>query len=98
RGQTDSHFKALSPKELMRHLNQDAGAISGIGLGAFRAAMQHVDQNLKRLANDVVRLTALYVNNEPDAAAIVLELRIIQALFGRDSRYHTVHLPTSVKK
>ena len=42
--------------------------------------MIQIVQDLNRLLQDLVRLTALYVDNEADSAGIVLKLRIVEAL------------------
>ena len=36
-------------QEPIRHLDQDAGAVAGVGLAAAGAAVQQVDQDLQRL-------------------------------------------------
>ena len=43
----------------VRHLDQDAGAVAGVGLAAAGAAVLQVDQDLERLADDRVRPAAL---------------------------------------
>ena len=44
--------------------------------------MQQIDQQLQRLADDAVRLLALDVDDEADAAGVVLVPRIVEALGG----------------
>ena len=39
----------LLPEELVRHLDEDAGAVAGVRLAAAGAAVQQVDQDLERL-------------------------------------------------
>src|SRR5207245_4156013 len=83
RRQGDPQAIALAPQELVRHLEQDAGAIAGIRLAAARAPVQEVDENLERLAHNRVRPPALDVDHEADAAGVVLAARVVQPLGGR---------------
>ena len=61
---------------------QDARAVAGVGLAAAGAAMVEVAQDLQGLLHDLVGLAALHVDDEADAAGVVLELRIVKALLG----------------
>ena len=70
-------------EERVRRLDEDAGAVAGIGFAAAGAAVLQVMQDLDGLLNDVVRLAALDVDDEADAAGVVLELRIVKPLLGR---------------
>ena len=65
----------------MRHLHEDARAVPGVRLATTRAPMVEIDQNLERVRDDVMRLAPLHVDHEADAARVVLELRIVKALF-----------------
>src|SRR5207248_1371504 len=67
-------------QEFVRRLHDDARAVAGVDLAAARAAVIEVEQNLDRLPDDVVGLPALRVDDEADAAGLVLELRIVQTL------------------
>ena len=72
-------------EEGVRHLDEHAGAVAGVGLAAAGAAMIEVAQHLDGLLQDAVRLAALDVDDEADAAGLVLEPRIVEPLFvGRD--------------
>ena len=64
------------------HLNQDAGAVTGIDLAAARTAVLQVDQDLQRLPDDGVRASALDVSDEPDAAGVVLMSWIVETTSG----------------
>ena len=70
-------------QELVRRLDEDARAVAGVGLAAARAAVVQVQQDLQGLLNDGMGLPALDVGHESHAAGLVLELRVVQALFGR---------------
>ena len=73
----------------MRHLDEHARAVAGVGLAAARAAMVEVPQHLDRLLQDVVRFAALDVDDEADAAGLVLEPRIVKTLLCRLPRAAT---------
>ncbi len=45
RRQGDAQAGALTAEELVRHLDQDAGAVAGVRLAAAGAAMEQVDQD-----------------------------------------------------
>jgi hypothetical protein len=65
------------------HLDQDAGTVSDQGVGADRAAMIEVDQDLEAARDDVVRFSAADMSDETDTARIVLVARVIEALSPR---------------
>ena len=67
-------------QERVRHLDEDAGAVARVGLAAARAAVLEIDQDAQRLAHDVVRAVSLHVDDEADAAGVVLGARIVQTL------------------
>ena len=60
-------------------LDEDAGAVAGVDLGAGCASMVEVAEGAERGIDDVPALRARYVNNKSDAAGIVLEAGVIQA-------------------
>ena len=62
---------------------QDAGAVAGVDLAAAGAAMIEVLEDLDALLDDGVRFAALDVHDEADAAGVMLELRVIEALLRR---------------
>ena len=84
-GQSDPRLAGDQLQELVRQLDQNAGAVAGIGLATAGAAVVQVQQHLQGLLNDGVGLPALDVDHEAHAAGLVLELRIVQALLGRRS-------------
>ncbi len=59
RRQRETQLGAFARKELVRNLNQNAGAVAGFRIAAAGAAMRQVDQDLQALDDDVVRLLAL---------------------------------------
>ena len=52
-------------EELVRDLNEDAGAVAGLRIAAARAAMRQVDQDLDALGDDVVRVLPLILAMKP---------------------------------
>ena len=56
------------------------GAVAGVVLAAAGAAVVQVDQGRQAVADQPVRLPPLEVDHEADAAAIVLVLRVVEAL------------------
>jgi hypothetical protein len=67
----------------MRNLQQHARAVAGARIASAGAAMRQVVEHLDALAHNVVRARALDVDDEPDAARIVLVLRRVEALCWR---------------
>ena len=65
-------------QEAVRHLDEDAGAVAGRGFAAAGAAVQQVDQDAQPLLDDRVRAAALDVDDEADAAGVVLVDGIVQ--------------------
>src|SRR6185369_376537 len=77
----------------MRDLDQNAGPIPRIRLGTARATMRQIRQHRDGVPDDLVRLFALYIDDKPDAARIVVILRVVQALFFRQAGVLLVGLP-----
>ena len=87
------HFLA---EELVRHLDQDAGAVARLGVGAHRAAVSQVLEDQQPLLDDGVALLALDVGDEADAAGIVFVGWVVQTLrLGKTGLVHgfTFRLP-----
>ncbi len=72
RRQHDALRGHLGAVELVRDLDQDAGAVAHQRVGADRAAVVEVLEDLQALLDDRVRLQALDVRDEADAAGVVL--------------------------
>ena len=66
------------PVEGVGHLHEDAGAVAGVGLGAGRAAVVQAAHRGERLVDDPVALAALHVDDEADAARVVLESGVVE--------------------
>ncbi len=78
--QFEAEFLRLPDEELVRDLHQNAGAVAHARVGADRAAMLQIAEDAQAVFDDQVRLAALDVGNESDAAGILVERRIVQAL------------------
>ena len=83
--QRDAEPRRLLAQEPVRHLDEDAGAVAGVGLAAARAAVLQVDEHLQRLPHDRVRPAPLDVDDEADAAGVVLVAGIVETLGGWQS-------------
>jgi len=80
------HFLA---QKLVGYLDQDSCAVGGLRIGPDRAPVRQVAQHGQTLLDDRVRLLALDMRHETDAASIVLMSRVVQALrAARDSLVH----------
>ena len=67
----------------MGRLDEDPGAVAGVLFATARATMIQVQQHLDGLADNIVGLASLDIDDKTDAATIVFELRVVQALFTR---------------
>ena len=80
RRQRDAVLRQLLAEEAVRDLRKQAGAVAHQRIGADRAAMRQVLEHGEAVADDLVRLDALHVRDEADAAGIVLAARIVEAV------------------
>ena len=83
--QREAELLRLAREERVRDLHEDARAVAGARIGADRAAMLEIAQDRQRVGDDLMRLAALDVGDEADAAGILFQRRIVQA-FGRRAR------------
>ena len=85
--------QALPPagaaQEGVGQLDQDPGAVALQRVGAGGAAVGEVFENEQRLGDDRVRLLALDVGDEAQAARVVLVRRVVQTLARRRHREST---------
>ena len=70
----------------IRRLDHAARTIAHQRIGANRAAVIEVEQNLQALADDVVGLATLDVDNKADTARIVFVAWVVKSLLFRRSR------------
>ena len=66
--------------EAVRDLREEPGAVAGVLLAPRRAAVLEVREDLQRLADDVVGGAGRDVDDEPEAAGVVLVPRVVEAL------------------
>ena len=66
-------------EERVRHLQDDARAVTGQRITAGRAAMHQVEQDIDALLDDIVRGLTLDVGHETNAAGVVFELRVVES-------------------
>jgi hypothetical protein len=66
----------------VRRLDQDPGAVAGVGFTAASTAVLEVEQDLDPLLNDVARLATFDVDDKPHPARVVLVLRVVKTLRG----------------
>ena len=81
--QVEAELGAFRGEEAVRDLGQHAAAVAERRVGADRAAMVEIDEDLQALFEDVVRLAVVHVGDEADAAGIVLLGGIVEALGAR---------------
>ena len=82
-GQRDLFLRAHLFEKLVRDLHQNPGAIARVRLAATRPAVAQIHKDRESLTDDLVRFAALYVDDEADAAGLMFEPRVVQALFLR---------------
>ena len=80
RRQFEAALAGPMAQQRVRHLDHAAGAVAHQRVGADRAAMVEIDEDLQPAADDIVRFSALDVRDKADAARIVLVARIVEAL------------------
>ena len=93
--QIDADTRADRPEHPVGQLQQDAGAIAGIVLAARTAAVGEIGQDGDGVPNDRVRFFTANIDDETDAAGIVLVLRIVQSLLGRLTGETCFHVRSS---
>ena len=67
-------------QERVRKLDEDARAVTGLGVGAGRSAVLEMLERAQRLRDRLVAAHAVEPRDERDAAGVVLERRVIEAL------------------
>ena len=70
----------LGAQERVRDLQQDAGAVARVRVGALRAAVLHVLEREQRAADHLVGGGRTQPRHEGDAAGVVLVARVVQAM------------------
>ena len=83
--QREPETRRFALEKSVWNLDQNARSVAGLRIAAASSAMSEVDQNLNALEDDVVRLAALDIRNETDAAGIVFVLGPVQTLGRRQA-------------
>ena len=65
-------------QERVGHLEEDPGAVTGLGVGAERAAMPEVLERGERGVDELVARGPTEVRHECDAAGVMLEARVVE--------------------
>ena len=76
----DSDIAAHRAQMGVGHLDENARAVAGQRVGADRAAMRQVLENLQTLVDDPVALAVLDVHDAADPARIVFVARVVEPL------------------
>src|SRR5690606_13893284 len=76
-------------EELVRDLHEDARAVARAWVGADGAAMLEVLEDVQAVFDDLVRLAALDVGDEADAAGILFERRVVETARGGETGIET---------
>ena len=76
------------PEEPVGHLEQHAGAVTGVGFAAGSAAMIEITQSREGMIDDLVARLTAQGRYECDTAGIVLEPWIVQAVRRRGRSAH----------
>ena len=79
-GQFDAELAGLLPHELVGQLDQDSSAVTGLGIAPAGAAVLEPDEHLDARADQLVRLLALDVRDEPDPTGVPLIGGIVEAV------------------
>src|SRR6185503_7779296 len=71
--QLEADARSFLGKKLVRNLHQDSGAVAHARIGAGGAAVFQIAEYAQAVFDDQMRLTALDVGDESDAAGILVE-------------------------
>ena len=74
----------LGAQQRVGDLGQDAGAVTGVRLGAGGAAVVEVVQRREALGDDAAGAAAAGVGHEGDAAGVLVVRRVVEARLRRD--------------
>ena len=82
-GEVEAQNGGLALEQLIRSLDQHAGAVAGLRVAPGGATVAKVDQHLYAFVDDLVRLLALYVGDNTHAASVVFLLRRVESLLSQ---------------
>ena len=74
-GKLDAQRAAFAQEELVGRLYQNTCPVSSLRVAAASAPVSEIDEDLKPLLDDPVRLLALYIGDNANAAAVVFRFR-----------------------
>ena len=77
-GQRDALLRHLFGEEPVRKLDQDSGAVAGLGVCANRAPVFQVAEDLQSVQDDLAALLVPDRADHSDAAGVMLVRRIVQ--------------------
>ena len=78
-------------EEGVGHLQQDAGTVPGVGLGAGCTAVLHVRQGLQAREHEFVGANAVQVGHEGHTTRVVFVPRVVQADGAGGLLHHHIH-------
>ena len=97
-GERDARGLGNFGEKFVRHLDEDARAVTSIGLAASGTTVVEVGENLECVGDDFMRFPALHIDNEADAAGIVFERGIVEALFSRGTSGRSLRRVEGVRR
>ena len=77
-GHVKAEPQSLSLEKAVWQLQQDAGAVTGILIGAGSAAMRETTQDLERVVDDGPRFLATHMSDKADATCVMLSRWFVQ--------------------
>ena len=86
-GKSGAGFLRDLDTEGVRHLHEDAGAVTGVELAAGGTAVVAVFEHLDISAQNGVRGSFLEVGDKTDSAVIVLQPPVVKPLLGGTGRW-----------
>ena len=81
----------LAAQEAVGHLDEDPGAVAGVGLGSGGAPVVEVGQRREGGVDQLAAGDALQMGDEGDAARVVLEAGVVQAVTLRGPAGDVLH-------
>ena len=94
--QRDAPLFADVREKVVRHLQQHAGPIPGVGFAAAGTAVIEVAEHPEALLQNLMGFAALHIHDEADAAGVMFEPRVIKTLLGREVGPPTARAVTSL--
>jgi hypothetical protein len=79
----DARITTDPPEEFIRHLEEDASAVTGIRFAPAGPAVIEVPKNRQSVSDDNVRLDPMNVNKKTNTTGVMLESGIVESLFRR---------------